>query len=255
MKRLLILLLASLLPNYAGAAIGLSNSGTNTTPADPLVITVSAAANDFLIASISTDSSASPASLTLGSPLVQDYTATSAVVDGMRFHAASGRASGSISSVSVSGFGAGAFRGIGAIAVFTGVDTTTALDTAVVTAADGGAAANNTGNMIITPVTAGTMLVMTAAFDQSGTTDPTFSVNDNGAGLSWTYVTSYEPAGFRKTMIGYAIAPSAATYTLVGNFGLTGGFAAALYALRPATGGGGGSSIPAIFRHLRQMKQ
>lgn len=220
-------------------SVALASSGTNTTPATPLAVSVTVAANDYLVASYVSDSTNASATPTYDSPLVQDFTSTSNV-DGMRFHAASGRAGGSDTTLSVDNGGTGVSRLIGLIAAFSGVDTTTANDATPVTGSGEG---TSTAGIAITTVTDGAMLVLVVGIDPASATDPTFSVTDGGAGLSWNYITCYEPSGFRKVVLAYAIKPTAGATTVTGNFTISAGYGATLYALRPAAGGGGGSSI------------
>jgi len=216
-------------------AIALASSGTQPTGNLSPSVTITIAVDDILIAGYASDATGSSMS-SYGSPLAQDVTNES-TFDNQTFFAASGRATGSASSI-VSTCSATACA---VVAAFSGVDTTTQNDATPVSASSS-SGVTSTGAMNITTATGGAMLALVVGVD-GGTTDPTFSVSDGGAGLTWNYITSYESGGFRKLVIAYALKPSAGAIAVTGNFGLTAGFGACLYALKPAGGGGGSSPV------------
>lgn len=227
-------------------AIALKGSTANIVQANPLVISIATAADDYLLFAGASDSSASPATPTYESPFSQTapagFTSTS-TVDGMRFHAAAGKETGTDSSKSIDNGASGAQRLIGRIAAFTGVDLTTPFDATPVTASENSSAVAGTSGMAITTATPNAWLVLCLAIDATVTTDPTWTVSDGGAGLTWTALNFFQAGGFCKGTILYAPKPSAGAITVSTTFGINAGYGAILYALKPDTGGGGGGSI------------
>lgn len=212
----------------------------NQTPASPLSISLTIAANDYVVGCYTDDSSASVNMTSYGTPLVEDFHGRS-TADGMNFYAASGKATGSLSSVSCTC----GDTIIGILGTFTGVDTTTPKDT-VVTTGSSNTSASATSALAITTATANAMLVLVVGWDEPGTSAITTTITDDSSGaLSWTIVSADESAGFRHLAFAYAIAPSATTYNVTAHNNHNSGWAAVLYALRPAAGGGVTVSVPA----------
>lgn len=223
-------------------AIALSDSGVNITEANPLSVAIDIVANDYVIGAFETDSQDSGVG-SFESPMAEDVRIVTNT-DSMTFYAASGRASGTDTALTASnGSGSGGNNLTGAILAFSGVDLTTALDDTIEQATDN-AAVTTTSGLSVTTTMAGVMLVLCVGWDQTNTTDPTSGVDDGGAGLSWTIVTAYQAASWRKGFLAYALKPSAGSITVAGTTDNAAGYGAALYALRPA--GGGGTAGPLV---------
>jgi hypothetical protein len=241
MKRLLILLLASLLPHYASAAIALASSGVQATPAQNCVVPVTISINDYLIAHYTSDGSVTTIS-SYGAPLVQTFSSTSNS-DGMVFFGASGQATAGASSITTTSQTSSSVNNIiGQVLAFSGVDQTTPNDATPVTSNNTDNVAS-TANISITTVTANTWLVLPVGMDHAAATDPVLTINDHGAGLSWTVVHNYEAGGFRKQAVAYALKPTPGAITVTGNFSINVAYGAVLYALRPAADAGGSTGF------------
>lgn len=221
-------------------AITVASSNANGTAASPLSLTLSAVADDYCVACYASDAASGAASY--GSPLVQIVSNTS-TADGQSFYSGAGKATGSLSSISTTN---AASTIVGTGAVFRGVDTTTALDVTFNSTNHSGSsssAGTATASKSITTVTAGAMLVFMVGWDTTSTSNPTTTINDGGAGLTWTVLSANESGGFRKCALAYAIAAAAGTYTIIGNSTVSAGYGMCLLALRPSGGGGGGGDI------------
>lgn len=219
-------------------SIALASSGAQTTPAADVTISATIAANDYLVAAYVSDG-LSTTSPTYGSPLAEIVKLTTSA-DNQEAYYASGKATGSASSITSTGFPE---ANIGVLGVFSGVDTSTPFD---VTFSAGSHSATHNANvsftdtLTITTSSAGAMVVVPYGWDD-GTGDPTITIDDGGAGLTWGHVTAYQSGGFRKTGFLYAIKPSAGALSVFLNSTVAGGYSFIVIALKAAAGGGGGS--------------
>lgn len=225
-------------------AIAFTTSWKNETPASPVSLTVSPAADAYLIG-ISASDAASGTTTTGGSPssALTIHDEFNCTVDGQHSASAAGKAVGNETAIT---FTNAASAVIGLVASFSGVDTTTPNDVARVAVTD-----NTSGTTVagtIAPTSSNTMIVFAFAMDQTTTTNPALSVSDT-AGLSWSFVQASEASGFRKLVIAYALkaASGSTTVTITSNQSMGGG--GSLYALREAAGGSS-TIIPPFGRQV-----
>lgn len=212
-------------------AVAFVTSWKNETPASTVSITVSPAANDFLIAITATDAATGTTTTggTPASPLtINDQ--FDCTVDGQHSATASGKAVGNETAITFTNDGATV---IGLIASFSGVDTTTPNDVTRVAVTDNSSGLTVAGS--ITTATNGAMMVFAFALDQSTTTNPTVTVADTSL-ATWTVVQANEPGGFRHVFIAYAIKATAGATTITATTTQAAGGGGSIYASRPASG-------------------
>lgn len=222
-------------------AIALASSGANTTPATSLSISATISVDDYLVAAYVSDA-LTTTSPSYGSPLVEIIKIQTSA-DSQEAWYASGKATAGASSLTSSSFPDAV---VGVLGAFSGVDTSSPLDvtfSAGSHSASTNANVSSTSTLTITTVTAGAMIVVPYGWDD-GTTDPTMSIDDGGAGLTWGHVTAYQSGGFRKCGFFYAILPSAGALSVFLNGSPAGGYSFIVIALKPASGGGGGGGAP-----------
>lgn len=222
-------------------AIALASSGAQTTPDVSVTISATISVDNYLVAAYVSDG-LSTGSPSYGSPLVE-ITKVQTSADNQMAYYASGKATAGASSITSSSF---PDANVGALGAFSGVDTSTSFDVTFSSGshqASTNANVSSTSTLTITTATAGAMVVAMYGWDD-GTTDPTITIDDGGAGLSWSHVTAYQSGGFRKCGFFYALAPTAGALSVFLNGSPAGGYSLIVIALRPASGGGGGGGGP-----------
>lgn len=212
--------------------------GSDTTNADPAVITLGAiSAGEYIIAGVVSDAIATLTSLPSGfSQLgsILDTTADNQSLLVARKASASG-SEGALTFDMTQAL-------IGVAIAFSGVDTTTPEDVAVVGVTDG-ASSGATGRTIsasLTTVTNGCMLVAIAGTDVAASTDVTHTfATTAGSTAAWTIPTGGDiQDGFFNMAVGYALQSTAGAVTvrLTSTWagGANAGLSLMLVALRPS---------------------
>lgn len=204
-----------------------ANSWTNSTPADPCDVTISPAANSFLIAWGITDST-SGADIT-PSGWTQAYR-DSSTFDNAVLQVLYKVATGSETSVRFESAGSNTI--IAGCIEFTGIDTTTPLDVTPVTFTS--STGSTTTSLSITPVTNGCDLVFVQGQDD-GNSDYSFSFSTtSGTTGAWT-TRADQNSGFFNVGVGSATQTTAGALTAQ-CVSTSGGRLGVLFALRPAAG-------------------
>jgi len=216
-------------------AIALSSSGSQPTPALDVTINATIAVDNYVVAVYVSDA-LTTTSPSYGSPL-SEITKIQTSADNQMAYYASGKATAGASSLTSSTF---PDQNIGALGVFSGVDTTTPFDVTFSSGshqASTNASVSSTSTLTITTATAGAMVLAMYGWDD-GTTDPTITIDDGGAGLSWSQVTAYQSGGFRKCGFFYATKPTAGALSIFLNGSPAGGYSFVVIALRASSGSG-----------------
>lgn len=236
-------------------AIGYGTVANVTTPAHPLAITSAGAAGSCLIFGGVNDNSTNvtftnPSGFTQAGDLFINSSDKGSLYAGYKANA-----TGSEGSLSLQNSNSSLM--IGMIMPFTGVDTSTPLDVAVVTNQNDTAGSSpQTLDASITPITNGAEIVVVAISDVTSSSDAGagFSTTAGTTG-SWT-VHSDLNNGFYN--IHLASAPQTTAGAVTVRFTSTGTATRAtgmiVMALRPASGGGG-SSIAAIANYYRMLRR
>lgn len=202
-----------------------ANSWTNSTPGDPCDVTISPAANSFLIAWGITDST-SGADIT-PSGWTQAYR-DSSTFDNAVLQVLYKVATGAETTVRFESAGANTI--IAGCAEFTGIDTTTPLDVTPVTFTS--STGDTTTSISITPVTNGCDLVFVQGQDD-GNSDYSFSFSTtSGTTGAWTTRVD-QNSGFFNVAMGSATQTTAGALTAQ-VVTTNGGRLGILFALRPA---------------------
>lgn len=199
----------------------------NSTPADPMVVTIAPAANDFLIGSAVTDNSAVLTLDTTPAGWTQRFR-SQVTTDGQTHQVIDKKAAGTETSVtfdSTDGNLSMAF-----VASFSGVDTTTPLDVAPATFSSSTAA--TTTDLSLTPATNNCDLAFIQAQD-NGNANYTFTFSTVvGTTGAWTTRVD-QNSGFFNQALGSAVQATAGALT-ARCVSTSGGRSGILYALRPA---------------------
>jgi hypothetical protein len=213
------------------------NSWTNNTPASPCTVNITPAAGDIEVGAAITDSAGDTCTLPTGWTAVTG-TPLQSTADGMTLFAFSRKSSAESSVVYDA-----THDSIGNAASFDGRDQTTWLDVTPVTFAN--SANGTTMDINITPATDGCDLVFVAALDD-GNSNSTFTFTTT-AGTTGAWTTRVDQNnGFLNLAIGTCTQVTAGAITARCTTSDSGGRCGVLFALRPAAGGGGGSTRPLI---------
>ena len=218
-------------------AIALRTSGTQPVAATNCDTTISTISDDCLIGGWSSDNS-THGTYTFESPFSTAEVDNTQSWNGQSFVGSLGIET---SSDTVKRLTDSTNAYVGLVAAFSGVDTTTPRDTTTQTASSGAGTASQTATLTFTTATANAMVVFLVAWDEDQGVSPTLTLNDGGAGLTWSSINSLESASpFRNVKLYYAIKPTAGSISVYVSRGATGGYGCAMLALRPA------SSLPVI---------
>jgi len=223
---------------------------TNSTPADPLTITISPSANSFLIAHAITDAANAADLNTTPSGWTQAFRST-VTTDNQVHQILYKVADGTETSVvfdSTSGNTA-----IGCCLEFSSIDTTTPLDVTPVTfnsnTSNTTTTLPSTGSM--TPVTDGCDIVFCQGQD-NGNSDYTFTFSTvTGTTGAWTTRTD-QRSGFMNCAVGSCTQTTAGSFTAK-VVSTSGGRSGIMFALRPSGGGGGGANLTPAVGSLGMM--
>lgn len=218
-----------------------SNSWTNSTPANPCVVTVAPTAGDILLAWAITDST-TPGNLNSDPSGFSNLApAVNSTYDSATFRASIKVADGTETSVSFNS--TSGVECIAGVIAFSGRDTTTPLDVAAVTIAL--STASTTADLSITPITDGCDLCYILGND-GGTSDTTFTyTTQSGTTGAWTTQPD-QHIGYYNIAAGRSVQTTAGAITARCTTSQTGGRLGVLVALRPAASAAK-SDPPALF--------
>lgn len=223
-----------------------SNSWVNTTPASPIVVTVSPTAGDVLVAWFLTDNQNGSATLTLPTDFTQVGTAQVCTFDNQTLWVAiKNNATGSETSLSFNNSDSATM--IAGVASFSGRDNTTPQDvTAVQVSINTGTTATPTAS--ITPVTDGVDIIAINGADvNSSGQNPTFTFTTS-AGTTGAWTTRQDQKnGFFNAGVGTAAQTTAGAITVTCTRSVSSGNSMTVLALRPSAGGGGATQHRWMF--------
>lgn len=207
-----------------------SNSWVTSTPANPVSVTISPAADDLLISVAITDTAAAGDLDSTPSGWTQQHRGQS-TNDNMTFQSCWKKATGAETAVAFQSSSTNSQ--IAGVIACSGVDTATPLDVTPATVAS--STAQTTTDLSITPVSDGCLLVYVIGVD-AGSSDYSFSFSTTaGSTGSWTVRRDINN-GFLNYAIATAVQTTAGAVT-VRCTSTSGGRVGVLYALRPAATG------------------